>query len=855
LLKLKKLKGVSKQGEMSLAKIAAAPNTSLARALAAAERDPEIKEAQKAIQRQLLREELEASLYGFSSRNNAAATGGGGDVKETEDEALAMAKKLERERIAKLLAARARRTQKLIANPTYTDLYTMMTEREVLTDFRLKDVLSEMDKASRRKNASTRLLASVLRQAVTDSLFGCDVLVGVGKDASCNVIEFIGKNSNKGGGDAYTKRETRGLSVCFECIDQKDVVVHTVTRPLTKEQLNALRIERLQGGGGGGDEHEAKLTQGEAVVYVPLLGKRGGVGCLEIHGLFSEGLTDPSQYHRKTNVLRAMIAKQDFRFTETVRLWRLPGDRLVGTIPTTKFPKYQVSLYNVVCGKIQQVIFEREGVPYAGGPRYSLEWEDGLFEEAVTAGDLCKLFANTPTSLGTSTKLDLALTERLLKLGIAAGETLERQFTNDALSLVKKKLNVPNLGDMESFERALDILLSVVTKIREASLFVFNEKTHAAVQVCERLPDLIHLVSLGVLPPAASLLSPTEVVRMTMAADLVRAANASGRSGIGATESWGALHAPLVVDAGGGSNTEFVCVELEVPLGFVWQHEPAQKRFFVMLLRTKSNFNPAVSTAENDTFSQITRVLSECIDIAWKKEQRTKARRELVKEVEAQLFVWRNLSLQEMCQNTMNMAARVLPGTDVYIGLLGEGGYVINFLSATSNSQMMNKVLARGKGIGFDVIEHLETLFLAAGDTKKSAYLVEGANVMVMYGRRAYKGKIHKDRGHEKYDVEYLELDKKIEAGVDITRIIPQHTAFRMFNLGGKLELPYLCIPLRHRAKGVGVIGMDNFKLVPRAPYDPQPEQGLVLFLEQLGRILGKSQVNIKYLYNTTTPH
>lgn len=50
-----------------------------------------------------------------------------------------------------------------------------------------------------------------------DALFGCEVKIGVGIDAGCSAIDFIGQD--------YKKRVFRGKSNCFECIDQLDIVV------------------------------------------------------------------------------------------------------------------------------------------------------------------------------------------------------------------------------------------------------------------------------------------------------------------------------------------------------------------------------------------------------------------------------------------------------------------------------------------------------------------------------------------------------------------------------------------------------------------------------------------------------
>jgi len=55
---------------------------------------------------------------------------------------------------------------------------------------------------------------------------------------------------------------------------------------------------------------------GESVVYVPLLGKGGPVGVIEIHGLYLEGITDKSSFERPPGPLKAMINAGDFKFVE-----------------------------------------------------------------------------------------------------------------------------------------------------------------------------------------------------------------------------------------------------------------------------------------------------------------------------------------------------------------------------------------------------------------------------------------------------------------------------------------------------------------------------------------------------------
>ena len=95
-------------------------------------------------------------------------------------------------------------------------------------------------------------------------------------------------------------------------------------------------------------------------------------------------------------------------------------------------------------------------------------------------------------------------------------------------------------------------------------------------------------------------------------------------------------------------------------------------------------------------------------------------------------------------------------------------------------------------------------------------------------------GKIHKIRGHDKYDIKY-DCDNKVEAGVDISRIIPSSFAFRMKTFG-KADYPFVCVPLRHKNKAIGVIGIDTFNKVQKTPNLSHPEPELLSFLETVGK-------------------
>ena len=52
---------------------------------------------------------------------------------------------------------------------------------------------------------------------------------------------------------------------------------------------------------------------GDNVVYVPMMGKGGPVGIIEIHGLYSEGISNKGSFERPVSALKAMIAASDFK--------------------------------------------------------------------------------------------------------------------------------------------------------------------------------------------------------------------------------------------------------------------------------------------------------------------------------------------------------------------------------------------------------------------------------------------------------------------------------------------------------------------------------------------------------------
>ena len=124
-----------------------------------------------------------------------------------------------------------------------------------------------------------------------------------------------------------------------------------------------------------------------------------------------------------------------------------------------------------------------------------------------------------------------------------------------------------------------------------------------------------------------------------------------------------------------------------------------------------------------------------------------------------------------------------------------------------------------------------ETLLVEKGFDDKSKLISVGDSVNVRYGRVEFKAKILRNRGHGFFDVEYSANDKEVAVSLD--RISPLVAAFKMKKFG-IFSFPVVVIPVRNKTKSIGIMGLDSFDKVERAPYDPQPEPGLKLFLEHL---------------------
>ena len=688
--------------------------------------------------------------------------------------------------LRKLLEEKARRirqaqkTVALIADPRNKTLYSMNIERQVMAEYKFSQVIHNLEKGATRK-CNTQALVYILRDSIKSALYGCDVNIAVFSDASGNELDFISDPE-------YVRKERRGQSTVFECLDQGDVVLQTNTR---------------------NKKSTIGFTKGESVVYVPLLGKGGAVGVAEIHGLLTEGVTNTKSYERPSGPLRAMIEAKDYKFADNIRLWRKPAGRSGGSVDATDKTDYNKGQYQVVCGRITKVATEKNGIPFSGGARYTITWEDGLVEESLTPNDLCELFCRTPQSLGFCTRLDLDLTESLLALGHSTGEMLEQQRSRDGMNNLEKKLSNSSLKDSDLVDRALDAVITVVRGVREASIVGFSKATDEVVPLLQR-----H--AYGCKQDKNRKYTIDEITRKVIEK------NTKGDY-------------ILVAD---GLSMEWIALELELPLNYKWRGQKELSNYFAVMVRTKQT-SENVGKLEIDIFLRLLETMTMAIECAWLREQRNKQRKELQRQIELKLVDWRRLTFPEMCYNVLSMLSLVLPSANVYIGLVSDGALTVDFVASTPSSGMTGKSLKAHEGAAMPIVKSLETLIVRPADLLKHKYITLGSLCSVAYGKKAFDGKISKVHGHGKYDVIYLDKGDK-EIGVDIGRITPNNLAFRL-KYFGEVDLPYVCVPVRNRDKGVGVIGLDGVNKVPKAAYETQPEGGLLKFLEVVGRVIGST--------------
>jgi hypothetical protein len=274
----------------------------------------------------------------------------------------------------------------------------------------------------------------------------------VSPDAGTTTLDFIGDSD-------YRRRVQRGQSTCFECLDQKDIVLQ-ISSPSPSLPSSS-------------SPSTPSLTSGESVIYVPMISTGGALGIIEIHGLRSSSLTNLNNFQRSPDFLRLLIAAKDYdSFLHKTRFWKLPGTRIGGTISDLdryRDRDYSLAAYSVVQGHVIAAITELNGIPFFGGARFNLLWEDGQLESAVIAADLVECYKNTPQSLGCTSLVTEELLHDLLKIATDATEIIQSQRTLESLKRAQDSVNIPNLRDIDTTERCLGSLIGISQNFREVS--------------------------------------------------------------------------------------------------------------------------------------------------------------------------------------------------------------------------------------------------------------------------------------------------------------------------------------------------------------------------------------------------
>lgn len=508
-----------------------------------------------------------------------------------------------------------------------------------------------------------------------------------------------------------------------------------------------------------------------------------------------------------------------------------------------------------------------------------------------------QLFRNTPPSLGCTTELTDELAEQFLDMGKKIGHIMEHKRRLETLKKLKKDYSKSGLRPDDICSLACTALIATIRGLKEASFigaFCPDEASgastelkrednlkddsdkpkkpsvlprldfSAAEQLVKKAPNGKSVSRSGTMSYGGIAGLVVDVDRGYESApkrDKKRDICAAGESPKKKTDVMSKYHReqaiiersaadrPLggssaVINIPDGPIQEWVSSELWLPKEFVFSHSKAQysSHIFGLVLRT-ANVTTASAAEDNGCFQDIMNICSDALVTCWKKDLRKKARKQVVVELEAKIPELKDLDQTDLINYVLNTMGRVAPGVSMYVGVLQKGGYDLLYEGSNKLSRMKGQRLLRGRGQGvsFDVIDSQEPLVISLEEAQRNRRLTVGDMVDCVYGRRVYRAHIVKCWGHEIYDVRYMEssgADGELEVGVPMARITPIAAAFRMKKFGHFGD-PFVCIPLSHRDKPIGVIGMDGFDAVEKAPYDVQPEVGLLEYFKHVGRILG----------------
>jgi hypothetical protein len=577
-----------------------------------------------------------------------------------------------------------------------------------------------------------------------------------------------------------------------------------------------------------------------------------------------------------------------YSYIKTTRFWK---SEKVATYAT--LDQFNTDL--VISGKINEIVYTKNGVPFFGGPRFNILWEDGKTSTELSAGELLTVYQETPQSLGYYTIFDNFLNEKLVDYSRKAGHFLETRKTEIFLSQLKQKLKFLQLNSVGIIEMILQSLPNVILGVIDIVFVGYNHRLNEMKSLISYSPinNPFKENEKGKVRGNNSRQRPPEPVKSVSTSAMTAIYS---HSAFDVAQSIIQENIAEVYNIRDLRDTLWTGIELKVPEKFQWNKTTDYNRFFVIFQKklfsnlksmiqnkksphsspespsNRKTFRRSRASSEHeillapfdyDIFQGAIKQIETKIQLIWKLEQRKRSFREIIKSLESILLETRNLSLQEIYHVFLSNIPQKWFRADIYIGLLKSGGQALDFLACNENSKMLGKSLKKGEGISFDIIDNNASLVFNAHDLDKKKQLSENCLIGIMYGKKQFTGKLLKFRGHEKYDVRF-DVDQKVEIGVDISRIIPLNKAFKI-KLFPKAKLPYIGIPIRNRSKCFGILGIDNIdneclidELQPVskdssvAPTGPSIDEDLKIFLEQLGKLLGNA-IDLKVKKNCLT--
>jgi hypothetical protein len=465
-----------------------------------------------------------------------------------------------------------------------------------------------------------------------------------------------------------------------------------------------------------------------------------------------------------------------------------------------------VYLYSLVKGRVSGLQYDHLGIPYYGGPRFTLTWEDGCIETMVTKYELMRMYAHTPVSLGAISGSSTGILEGLRKISDLGAGLLYLRRQQDGLVALRRRLESSALKNLDIAKACLDAVLLLMIGVETVGVAGLDRS--GAVQRLVKRDGILNI----------------QRERTSSLSEVVIACMSQSPEGVSVQEE--------------DSNGQYLCVEVALGEGFIWTTADKRDygRVFLYVLKCVSGGSSVEAIAlETKTFVTVARVCGEALLTAWYAEQRKTKRRVLLAETEAALPTLTKLSIQQLSERCIDLALQILPGADIYVGVLKGDRDTMEFVGASSDSKMRRRELRRGEGVSFqalDSLEHLEVM------EYPSDPLLEGSQVRVTYGKIESAATVVRVRGHGYYDIQYA--DSSLEVGVPVTRISKLLLRDRIKPFGS-FGFPFVSVPLRNKDKGFGVINVDTFVRVPKASYDTHPENGVVVFLKNIGRLFGSA--------------